>query len=123
MDGENSMITAEDAVFELERAAWRVEVAASALAALASRLQAVLPEGVAGDLARPIAELGRRLRTLADETVERVRADVMDIGVPLDDVACRSCDSATFAMEQCEACSAVRSDGLRLARRMAGWMV
>jgi hypothetical protein len=117
-------VSAEQAMFAIEDAEARVLSVADDLNQLVSDLQALLPAGPAADVTRPIEDLSRRLRdVVADNRIERVRGAIMDHGVPLDEIACAACGSANFSNEGCETCCAIRSDGVRLARGLAGWSV
>jgi hypothetical protein len=122
MDRDN--VSTEQAIFTIDEAQARVESVADDLMQLVSNLRALLPEGSAADVTRPIEDLSQRIReAVAESRVERARGTIMDHGLPLDDVECASCGSADFSNDGCESCCSIRGDGLVLARRLAGWTV
>lgn len=112
----------EEAAFAVDEAMCHVDGASRILETLSRRLQSFLPVGLKADLARSIDEIVVGLRALKP-LGDALRNEIMDSGMPSDDAACTSCGSVDFSNDGCEACAEVRSDGLRLATRMAGWNV
>ena len=121
---DRKTISAEEALFTVEATQARVVSVADDLAQLAVNLRELLPAGPGADVTRPIDELAQRLRAVAiNDLVESVRSQIMEHGLPIDEVCCTRCESADFSNQDCEACCAVRSDGRALARRLEGWIV
>lgn len=121
--GKLEMISAEDAVFEVEAVAEEVRSAVERIKLLRERLRSTLPKAQANDAGRQLDELGVGLGEMVEEAVDDLRARLMEWGIPLDEVGCERCGSADFSRQDCQACNAVRSDGLDLARRLAGWTI
>jgi hypothetical protein len=117
------LITAEDAVFEMEAVAGDAAKLAAQIKRLGERLRLTLPDSQANDVGRQLDELGAALHSLVDGAAARIRDCLMQWGIPLDDVACDRCGAPDFARQDCGSCCAIRSDGLLWARRLAGWMI
>ena len=116
-------ITAEDAVFEIEAVSGQTDMVVNAIKLLGERLRRTLPSSQGKDIGRQLDELAERMAAVVDGAVASIREQLMDWGVPGDDSECGRCGSPTFSGPDCEACNAIASDGLRLARRLGGWMV